>query len=270
MQKELHRAFCLLKYGEDNVRRLTNEDREAAEIVVNVEDGSSKFGVDLDEQLNNIILALVNKMDPHDLLYGVLGVALIFATHSAWKLWLANKAREKEIDLPLRMSEEETKRTQIMAGVIARSEPIRAIAEGMDEVRNHTLYRMKAEDRFSLPESDVEVDGHIASQLSHVPRAESAEIRIDGEFKIYSVDSGNMSGYRIKVYRLFDGLELTVRIPDNTLGMREREILKEAEWNKTRVIMQINARELRGKISGATLVSVSIPSQEPPPNANLA
>jgi hypothetical protein len=36
LQKELHRAYCLLKYGEDNVRKLTNDDRDASEIVVNV------------------------------------------------------------------------------------------------------------------------------------------------------------------------------------------------------------------------------------------
>jgi len=264
LQKELHRAYCLLKYGEDNVRKLTNDDRDASEIVVNVGDGSSIFEVQLSDQLNNIVGAVLGKMGSQEVLFAVTSLALLYAGHASWKAWLTHKAREKEIDLPLRMSEEETKRTELLSAALVHREPIRVLADGMDEVRNHALYRMKPADRLMIPHSDIALDGGTAARISHAPRVESEEVRIDGEFKIFSVDSGNMSGYRIKVYRITDGLELSVRIPDAALSLEEREILKTAEWDKTRVLLRINARELRGKITSAALVSVKIAGHEPP------
>lgn len=270
LQKELNRTFCLLKYGEDNLRKLTNEDRDSAEIVVDVAHGSSIFDVKLDEQFNAIISAALDKMNPQDILITVVTIALSVTAASAWKAWLASKAREKEIEIGIRMSEQETARAQIMATALSQSEPARIVSEGMDEVRNHAFYRLKPQDTFTMPQSDVVVDGNTAAQLSHAPREESVEVRIDGEFKIFSVDSGNMAGYRIKVYRLSDGIELAVRIPqDGAISVEQRELIKHAEWAKEKLLMQINARELRGKITSATLVSVSKPRVDVNVNVNV-
>src|SRR6185312_2546185 len=40
-QKEIHRLYSQLRYGEQNLRRLTSEERERLELVVKVEKGSS-------------------------------------------------------------------------------------------------------------------------------------------------------------------------------------------------------------------------------------
>jgi hypothetical protein len=72
-----------------------------------------------------------------------------------------------------------------------------------------------------------------------------------------SVVSGDTRGFKIKVRRNIDDKVINVSIPEDTLTRDQIEILKNSEWAKKPVAMEINARVLRGDITSATLISAA-------------
>lgn len=255
-QKEIHRIYCLLKYGDANLKRLTSDEREKLEIVVKVEDGSSLFEVNLSEKFNEIVQAAINKMEGKHLVMSVALAALAFTAPTMWKDYLNQQAQMKDMETQVTMSELELKKLQTFQSAASKTPAMAPVLQGADEFRNHALHKLHPKDKISLPGSDYQVSGSDAKEITHKPREQSKEIRLDGEFIITSVDSGGQKGYRIKVQRRADQKVITVSIQDGTLTDEQKDTLKNNEWAKKPVLMEINAKELRGEITSATLVKV--------------
>lgn len=263
LQKEVHRAYCLLKYGDENIRQLTQDEREQLEVVVQVGAGSSDFMAKLEGILNRAVDSGIERMDPRHILILLLSFGLMWTGRLAWQDWLQQKADEAQIESRVKMSELERDKLELFAEaakVLPEAESIRIAS---NEFRNSTVGKLKAKDEITVPGTDTKIDGLYASQITSKPREQSEEIRIDGEFLILSVDSGSLSGYKLKVRRVLDGSEFSVRIPDSTLETTQLQVLSRSEWAKKPVILEINARRLRGEITAANLVSAKQPD---PPN----
>ena len=255
-QQEIHRVYCQARYGQQALRKLTSGDRERLELVVRVKRGSSSLETNLDQVLTETARAAIASMDSVHILMAVVGVALIWGSNIAWKNWLDTRAKEKDVDSRVQLSRLEKEKLQVLSDAYRKAPEIKALSQGVDDFRNDSLHKLKPADSFSIPDSNIDIDGSYAAEITHRPREESIELRLDGQFTIQSVDSGAVAGFRIKVRRLEDGAIISVRIPEGTLTAEQREVLKNNEWAKTPVLMQINARELRGEITSATLVSV--------------
>jgi len=256
-QKEVHRLYSQVRYGEQNLRRLTAEDRDRLELVVNVEDGSSIFNVDLDGALTEAFRSAVAKMKPVHLVTIMLGCALAWGSTVAWKDWLQNQAEMKEIDARVQMSQLEKEKLQVLNEARHQIPEVKELTDGVDEFRNDSLHKLKPSDTFVIPGSDVVVDGDYAAKITHTPREQSTEIRVDGEFTILAVVSGDTDGYKLKVRRNLDARVLNVSIPEDSLTRDQLEILKHHEWGKKPVLLEIDARILRGQITAAVLMSVA-------------
>ncbi|WKT59318.1 hypothetical protein Q2E61_10365 [Microbulbifer thermotolerans] len=262
LQKEIHRTYCLVKYGEESTRRLTKEEREKLEIVVKVNKGSSDFQAKLWDIFNEAVQSGVAKMEPAQIVIILVSAGLMLTATAAWKAWLQYKAQEKQIESQVRLSQVEKEKMELVAKASKTVPEVKIIQQGFDEVRNNSLHRLQPTDRFSIPGTDDEIDGRYASDITHKPREQSQEVRLDGEFVIQSVDSGGVSGYRIKVKRRIDGMILTVRIPDGTLSNDQMDVLKNNEWAKRPVLLDINAKILRNEIRSATLVGAQYIERE--------
>ena len=259
LQKNVHRMYCLLRYGSENLRKLTQDERERLELLVKVDDGSSIFGVDISESLNEAIRSAVDRMESRHILIIVLGLGLFATSGIAWKDYLNNTAKVADIESRVSLSTNETERLKIFAQAKAVTPQLASIQERANEFKNDSLHKLRPQDAITIPGTSEIIDGTYASEITHTPRAQSVDIRVDGEFVIQSVDSGGLSGYRFKARRTSDGKIITARIPDGTLTNSQLEVLKNSEWAKTPVIMQLNAKELRGEISSAILVSATTP-----------
>lgn len=256
-QKEIHRLFCQLHYGQQNLRKLTNDDRDRLELIVRVGNGSSNYLTNLGDTLTEVARSAVANMESKHILYSVLAASLIWGSNVAWKNWLDSQAAEKEIDSRVQMSQLEKEKLRLLASAYEKEPFVKELSDGVDEFRNDSLHKLKPSDSFTLPGSNVEIDGKYASEITHKPREQSIEMRIDGEFVIQSVVSGETSGFRIKVKRVIDGKLVNVAIPEGTLSPEQLNILKNNEWAKKPIVMEINAKVLREEITSATLVSAS-------------
>jgi len=256
-QKEIYRLYCQMTYGEQNLRKLKLKDRERLELNVKVEAGSSKYLTNLSDTLNEAIKDAAASMESKHILIAVLSASLIWGSNVAWKEWLDNQAKSKDIESRVQMSQLEKEKLQLIADSYKKEPFIKEISKGVDDFRNHSLHQLKAADSFTVPDSTVEVDGKYATEITTAPRVKSIEIRIDGEFIIQSVSSGETDGFKLKVKRVIDEKIINVTIPADAITAEQKTILKNNEWAKKPVVMQINAKELRGQITTATLVSVS-------------
>lgn len=256
-QKEIHRLYCQLRYGEQNLRKLKFDDRQKLELNVKVDKGSSKYDTNLSEVLTEAAKAAISNMESVHILYSVLGVALTWGSTIAWKSWLAHQERKAEIKSRVQMSELEKDKLEIMAKTQERAPEVKELSAGIDKFRNNSLHQLKPSDVFNIPDSDISVDGNYAAEITTKPKEQSTEMRIDGEFVIQHVSSGETKGFKVKVKRVVDGKMVNITIPEALITPDLKTVLKNNEWDKRPLIMEINAKVLRGEITAATLVSAA-------------
>ena len=61
VQRDLYRAYANVCYGDSNLRRLRDEDRELLELVLKVDEGSSEYEAPLYEQLTELARKAIDK-----------------------------------------------------------------------------------------------------------------------------------------------------------------------------------------------------------------
>jgi hypothetical protein len=120
--------------------------------------------------------------------------------------------------------------------------------------------KLHPEDKLKINTQPI-VTGARAIQITSTPRIASEEMRIDGEFVINEVKFPKSYGedYRFNVTRFIDNKTLTVNVSPSKISDQQLAILKDGGFGIRKVILEINAKDSRGHISGANLVSIKWP-----------
>lgn len=257
LQRKIDHAYATIKYGE--VRRLTNEEKKNTEIVLHFQSGrSTTFFSELEGLLNNMASQAITKMDGTQAVMTVLGVAAIVGGVYLFKTHLNNRLREKEMDLQVELSREETRRQEKL---IQLSEKAIHLKEQITEFQNfqdNLMKKMAPEDQLIIGDTPV-IDGETAQKAIRRPRAEAVESRIDGQFIILNVESGAVrGGFRIKVRNTQTNDEMTVKVPDGTLNEDQITTLQNGEWGKVPLSMNLNVKLVNERITEATLVKAGL------------
>lgn len=253
-QKQIQRLFCELTYGEANLRRLKDDDKERLELNVRVKKGSSEYETNLVDVLNQIFTSAVNNMESIHILISVISASLIWGSNVAWKNWLSKRAEVRGVESQIQMSQLELEKMAIISKASGFEPTVKSTVNGVDGFRNDSLHKLKPADGFEIPDADFSINGTHAAEITQTPREQSIELRIDGEFIIEAVVSGGTSGFKLKVKRNSDNKRISVSIPEDALTSEQKEVLKTNEWNKRPIYLELNAREWRGQIVSASLV----------------
>lgn len=260
-QRAIDRAYAR-SLGKDG-RRLTQEEYRRVELIVRMKPGSTTFVSELGNALNQALAAAVQNMSGIESVIAILGVAGIAGSVVAWKAYLNSRAALRKIDYQARMSEEETRRFQILAGIANTYGSVRAHVDDMADAQGELLRRLDDRDQLLVGDEPL-VDGEVGRRLARNPRLERIQDRLDGNFIILSVDSGRVrSGFRVRVRDTSSRDELTVAIPTGTLPPDQISELQSGEWEKAPLRMRINIVRVGEKITEATLVSAGLSRAEP-------
>jgi len=81
-------------------------------------------------------------------------------------------------------------------------------------------------------------------------------VQLNGTYLILATDLRQPDEIRLRVRNAKSGREFQAAFRDNSLHQEQIRLLQDAEWNRTKVYLSINARSLRGDITVATVVSV--------------
>lgn len=275
LQDAVYRAHKLIIADTSNLRTLSKAEREKYEFRVTVRPGSSGYAINLSETLTKLATEAIGKMTAEQLVITVLGGAVILGGTWAWTTWLKTRAdvRKKEIDAETDQSkaqldqaermrffeviEKQTaadeRKMAIMVGALKKSPVLEDIEVAADQARQKVVKAVAEEDGGRV--AGVELDAGTASELTANRRQESVEVQISGTFRVAKVDTTVPDGFRVTLTGE-DGTDVIASVLDVMRSEAQRGLLKDAEWSKSLVWVELTARRLRSRIVDATIVDV--------------
>lgn len=269
-QKSIYHTYAALRY-DDPVKPLTKLEREALQIVVSVTPGSTVLGVDLSAQLQTLLTSLVDKMDNKSITIAVVVTALTWGGTSSFKTYvdgqkqirLADISAEKEgaykdislsaLEVIKDLSKEETERARIIAVATKSMPSFKDVFDQTDLARKKLIKSFI--DAESVEMLGVDMSQDTVVELSKVKREETTERRLDGTYKILSVDSKHSDEFRVRIRDASTGLEFVAIVQEENLNNRFKKKLQDAEWGKSLINLKINARFSRKNITKAIIMS---------------
>lgn len=252
VQKDINRAYASVRYGDSNLRKLKDEERDELEVVVKVSKGSSLFDADLWQQFSAIAQAAVGRMDGNQTVITVLGLALLVAAPTMYKAWLSARQKEKEFEHQLEMSQEESRRLEIFAAALNREPLLSTAKEDIEATQNRFLKAAKPGDVLAV--KGYAVSAEDAAGLAQSERERAKDVVIEGVFVLLGNRTDKSEGFRITVRRLSDLLTITADVPIE-LPHAQQQLIQEAEWQKKKIALSVRASMLRDAISQATVIS---------------
>ena len=259
VQKDINRAYTNVRYGETNLRKLRDEERDDLELVVKVREGSSLFNAELWKQLSTIGQAAVGRMSGTEIVITVLGLGLMFTAPVMYKAWLATRQREKEMDNQIALSVQENERLRIFAEAVQQHPMLGAALGDVEASNNRMLKVAKPGDVLAVHSIPVRADE--AEILAKPERERAEDTVVQGVFVLLGNRTDRGEGFRITVRRLDDGLVLQADVPLE-LPHAQQQLIQRAEWEKAKIKLTINASLLRQSITQAVVISaVEVPGE---------
>lgn len=263
LQRALNRTYISFIHGPHSTNRLSNIQRDDIQFKAKVESGSSVIKVDLGDFAAKLVETTVGKMSPDQVVISVLGVAAMAVGVIAYKAYLNANSEDKKITdtnrTMLAMNEQETARAKILADALTREPKLVYVKENFDIARNELIKGVADADHLSF--NGVVVDNDTAKKIATTVRSVSNEIQLNGTYYVTETNLRKPDEIKLGLKRKQDGREFEASFHDNSLDGAQIELLKQAEWGRTTVFLSINATELRGKVTSATVISVTAPNE---------
>lgn len=258
LQHALNRTFARAVHNAPTARTLTLEEKKEIQFKAKVEKGSSLVTIDLGDYAQKIGLAITDKMTPEMLTITILGLAIAAGATISYKAFLKNRTEQLDADNDAKklisLSQEETKRLEIFADAMNKNPMLKNANEDFDVARHEMVKSVS--DAKSISINNVELDNASAKAIASTSRTSSIQIQANGNYYIREIkwltDEALLTLEDIGTKRTFKAA-----FNDTSLKPNELAIIKEKEWSRGVVYLSINATELRGDITSATIISVT-------------
>ncbi|MCT9114720.1 hypothetical protein N6G02_01115 [Cupriavidus gilardii] len=259
LQQGINRTYAQLVLDQPNAKNLKEADKQELEFKAKVEEGSSVVTVDLSEFAQKLVTEMVGRMDPsHVVILGVVGATLWAAT-TMYKHYANAQLKKKEINVDadklVALSKEETARLELVTRALTVHPRLSAVEQSASATSMSMLKGISDADVINL--NGVSLTQDEVRRVLSTARSTSNEIQINGNYRILSVDTSKDDEFRIKVRFLADGREFIAKFRDDSLDGEHVRALQQAEWGKSEVYLSVNATELRGEVTTATIVSAT-------------
>lgn len=190
-------------------------------------------------------------MNPTEVLYAVVSIAVLYFGTSAYKSYLENRkeTRIKEVsDATQRetlealkfTSAQETERTKIIAELAKKDSRIENIERLAFDTHTQIVKSMTAATEAKL--DGIQLSPAISEALTHNARKISNEIRLDGDYRLLKIDWSNPIRFRVKVLNITTGLQLDAYVQDDSITGKYKDAIKTAEWSRKAIRLQIDAK----------------------------
>lgn len=249
-QRGIYQSYAAAKYNQPT-KRLSDEEKKALEIRVDVKNGSSDFGINFQELAIKLVEQLGGKMDPVHVLITVVSIAVLYFGSSAYKSFLEHRkdVRSKEVSDDTQRktlealqftSAQETQRMKIIAELARQDHRVDNIGRIAYDAHSEVVKTLAAGDKAAI--EGIPIEPEVAESLTRNARRRSAEVRLDGTYRLIKLDWSDPMKFKVKVFNTETGLQLDADVQDDSLTGRYKEALREAEWSRAPVALRINAR----------------------------
>lgn len=265
LQHAMNRAYARSVHHTANARKLTDIERQEILFKAKVEQGSSLIKVDIGDFAEKIALKVVGKMTAKDVVIMILGVAITAGSVISYKSYLQTQSDDKKISVEaekaISLNKEETARMEILASVMKTNPALNHIREDFDEARHKIVHGTA--DAKSISVNGVTLDRESARTITKSKRSLSKEIQLNGNYLIKKADFQIDGEVRLTVTHIDTLRVFNASFRDDSLDKEQTKLIQDAEWERKEVFLSINAAELRGDITTATIISVkSQPSKK--------
>lgn len=254
LQKNIYRTYAKMQYDLGNGRLLTNDEKAALELVVEVNPGSSEYFAKFEELGKKLVEGAIHKMEGrHFVILGVVGL-LCWSSTTVINGYIASQVDAKKSEVQLALSKEESRRLEIMKEAGRQVPYVNVSREMSEEVINKMF-------KGAVSANSISIGGHkyTKQQVVEIVRPErtiSNETRLDGTYRILKVDSSKADFFKVELQGE-NGKRFWAVLQDATVTKeRNKELLQEAEWSKSPIDLMINGREVKGEISSAAILDV--------------
>ncbi len=237
-------------------KRLTAQEKRQLAVTARAQEGSSLVTYDLNEALTHIASQLIGKMSPSDIIITVLGLGVIAGSTVVAKAYLKERsdrlAKDADLQSRLALSQHEIERMKVLADAIQRQPRLAVVKDDFDEARDGVL-------RSSVDASAFELEGLAlspvqAGAMARQPRSRSQEAQLNGVYIITGVTWPDEEAVLLDLRATDKTLEFKASLSTMSLLQRDKDLIAKAEWSRTPLYLQVNARLLRGDVASATIV----------------
>jgi hypothetical protein len=270
LQKSINRSYTLVSADTGDLRFLTNAEKELLEIRVQVSKGSSDYVASLTKALEKIGLEAVGKMDPQTLAITILGTALIVGGTVAFRAWLSHKTeqrktelagqeKEKWLEVQKATLEQGTENMKILARAVSRQPLLGEIEAAAEPARAQMVKSVGEEGGGTLFATKLETD--LASEITAQRRQQSEQVRLAGNYRVVRVDTTSPDGFRVTLSDEANDREITATMQDALISGAHKDAIRDAEWGKRPVYVEMTAKQLRNKVVDAVVVNATAAKQ---------
>jgi len=243
MQRHLHRVYAEAVYGK-TAKALSQEERDALELLFRVEEGSSGVKADLSEFFNNLAQNAVDKMTGRQIMVTVLGVAVVWGSASVYEGYLTSEEAHQKEQNRHELTMELAKQDPRVGGVNTEHQALmtdllRAVSDA----------------------DEVEVPGAILKKqdLADITRRErqiSELQRIDGQYHITLLKQ-RQDRYRVEIVRTSDEATFNAELMKGHLTQREMTAITDSFLKEHAIHLNVVATVRGDAISSANIVGVN-------------
>lgn len=264
LQQALNRAYAREVKKTTNARALSGEEKKSIKFKAKIKNGSSLIEINLGDFSQKLISALVDKMDPQQLVITILGLGLIGGGVVAYRSFLKHRSEEVKVQLEaqsrIALSKEETRRNEILVKAITAKPQLGFAQQDFDDVRREVL--KSAGDAETITVQGFELTNQDARRIAATPRTESEEVQLNGHYLIQKIDWTQSTEVRLWLSSTDESLEFIATLKGSSLTEDLRSKLQASEWDRKRIHMSINGTRLRGEITTASIISVDWPKDK--------
>lgn len=274
LQTAINKSYALARYSASS-RNLKDSDREELQLLLQVKDGSSDFFAKLYEQIDKIGDAFMS-MDSKDKLKAMLIIGLFVVGGISYNSYLDNKVELRALDVQAIVHEaDRNERLETLKlatrQVTPETERAQAIytkaVEEYPEIKSMEGYVAQAYDKLLSGASDADsvniqgrtLPGSAVQEISSSKRQAAEGDTVTGVYKILGVDHSIDAHYKFKLQDVLRSEEFSATLPKDGAHVTDMmlDILQDAEWNNKVILLKITTKNLRGKITSATIEKVT-------------
>lgn len=275
VQQGIYKSYCIMRYGTESTRQLTDEERKKLEILVIVTEGSALIEAFLGPVAEELAKGVFDNMPIEAKITLILLILFGFGTYKAISMHLSNKKeiRLKEIEESSKteiekeqlktqldtlkvVTDSHTKNLEILSQVVKKYPDAQRVTEVIQESQDSLIRSVVTAEPDTLEIQGMNIPLQAAEVLVATTRHQWLETRLDGEFRVLQIDSSNAANLKVKILGT-DGTEHTATLQDETMDRRHLDLISKALMERSKVFLTINAKKLGESIKDITIMTAN-------------
>ncbi|MCJ2092083.1 hypothetical protein MKK67_06155 [Methylobacterium sp. J-072] len=263
-QTSFYKSIALLLKGTRKASSLTEEEKSVFRLNYKVGPGSSDVEAKGDDKLPEILGRIAEKMESKHLLWlACFGFALYFGK-GGLEVYLNHTADMKKIeqqgesekglqDIIRDMNQSQKENIKLISELSKKSDAARELTTGSIEAHESIVRHSAGTDKITI--NGQEISAKAVRELTNSQRKTGSNQVFEGVYSIESVDPSDPTQYMIKLRNLSDGDIFQAKLADAIVMEEFKSVIKDAEWDRSRVLLKISARRVGHALKNAEIIS---------------